>query len=185
MEKKNERSGWAAKDEVVKTLHAKFAQTKTAVLVEFNKLDVETVTKLRKKFREGGVDYRVLKNSLAMRAAKGTPLELISADFRGTVALAISATDVIAPAKILTDFVKADMETLKVKGGVVDGKKVDAAGVKALAKMPSLPELRAKILGCITQPATKVVRTIAAPGGQLARVLAARKEALEKGGQAA
>jgi large subunit ribosomal protein L10 len=178
---KTERSGWANKDVTVKELNAKFAQTKTAILVEFNKLDVATVTRLRKKFRDGGVEYKVLKNTLAKRAAKGTPVEVISEGFHGTVALAISTTDVIAPAKILVEFVK-DLETLKVRGGVVDGKKVDANGVKALAKMPGLPELRAKLLGLFTQPATKLVRTIAAPGSQLALVVNARKAALEKAG---
>ena len=167
------------KEAVIKDLKEKFQKAQAAILVEFNKLDVETVTKLRKKFRDGGVKYKVLKNTLAKRAAKGTSLELISEEFVGPVALALSDSDVIAPAKILTDFAK-DLETIKVKAGVVQGKKVSPNEVKALAKMPGLPELRAKLLGLMNQPAAKLVRTIAAPGSQLARVLKAREESLAK-----
>jgi large subunit ribosomal protein L10 len=167
------------KEAVIKELQDKFGRAQTAILVEFHKLDVETVTKLRKKFRDGGVEYKVLKNTLARRAAKGTSLEQISAEFVGPVALALSAGDVVAPAKILTDFTK-DLETIKVKVGVVQGKKVSAADVKALAKMPGLPELRAKLLGMVKQPAGKLVRTIAEPGAKLARLLKAREEQLAK-----
>jgi len=167
------------KEAVIKDLKDRFTRAKSAVLAEFKKLDVETVTKLRKKFRDGGVEYKVLKNTLAKLAAKGTSLELISEEFVGPVALAISYGDVIAPAKILTDFAK-DLETIKVKVGVVQGKRISSADVKALAKLPGLPELRARLLGMINQPAGKLVRTIAAPGAQLARVLKAREESLAK-----
>lgn len=167
------------KEELIKELNGKFATAKTAIVAEFSKLSVETVTKLRKKFREGGVEYKVLKNTLAKRAAKGTPVEVISEDFTGPVALALSATDQIAPAKILTEFIK-DLETIKIRSAVVDGKKIDAKGVQALAKMPGLLELRAKLLGMLNQPAGKLARTIAAPGSQLARVLKAREEGLGK-----
>ena len=76
------------KEELIKELNEKFARAKTAIVAEFSKLDVETVTKLRKKLREGKVEYKVLKNTLAKRAAKGTPVEVISEDFTGPVAMA-------------------------------------------------------------------------------------------------
>lgn len=163
------------KEEMIKDLSEKFARTKTAVVAEFSKVDVETVTKLRAKLREGKVEYKVLKNTLAKRAAKGTSVEAIAEDFVGPIALAISYDDVVAPAKILSEFIK-DMETIKVRSAVVDGKRIDANGVKALAKMPGLPELRAQILGMLNQPAGKLVRTIAAPGSQLARVVQAHAD---------
>jgi large subunit ribosomal protein L10 len=163
------------KEEMIKDLSEKFARVKTAVVAEFSKVDVETVTKLRAKLREGKVEYKVLKNTLAKRAAKGTSVEAIAEDFVGPIALAISYDDVVAPAKILSDFIK-DMETIKVKSAVVEGKRIDANGVKALAKMPGLPELRAQILGMLNQPAGKLVRTIAAPGSQLARVMQAHAD---------
>lgn len=167
------------KEELVKELNEKFSRAKSAVLAEFAKVDVATVTQLRKKFRDGGVDYKVLKNTLAKRAAKGTAVEVISSDFHGQVALALGYGDVVQPAKILSEFIK-DRETIKIRLGMVDGKKIDATAVSALAKMPSLGELRAKLAGLIQQPAGKLVRTLAAPGAQLARVLKAREEQLAK-----
>nr|WP_227027697.1 50S ribosomal protein L10 [Corallococcus soli] len=163
------------KEVMIKELNEKFARTKSAVVAEFSKVDVETVTKLRRKFREGKVEYKVIKNTLARRAAEGTPLSVISDDFTGPVALCISYDDVVAPAKILMDFIK-DMETIKVRSAVVDGRKVDVNGVKALAKLPGLNELRGQLLGMLNQPAGKLVRTIAAPGSQLARVIQANAD---------
>jgi large subunit ribosomal protein L10 len=163
------------KEVVIKELAEKFGRVKTAIVAEFSKLDVGTVTALRKKLRDGGVEYKVLKNTLAKRAAKGTSLEVVSDDFTGPIAVVMSYTDVVAPAKILSDFIK-DKEQIKVRSAVVEGKKTDAKGVIALAKMPGLPELRAKILGCITQPATKLARTIQAPGQQLALVIKAKAD---------
>jgi large subunit ribosomal protein L10 len=160
------------KEELIKELNEKFSRAQTAIVAEFSKLNVETVTKLRKKFRDGKVDYKVLKNTLAKRAAKGTPVEVIAEDFVGPVAIAISYDDVVAPAKILVDFIK-DLETIKVRSASVQGRRVDVEGVKALAKMPGLQGLRAQLLGILNEPASKLVRTIAAPGSQLARVLQA------------
>ncbi|MCP3144919.1 50S ribosomal protein L10 [Pyxidicoccus xibeiensis] len=164
------------KEEMIKELHEKFARTKSAVVAEFSKVDVETVTKLRKKFREGGVEYRVIKNTLARRAAQGTSVSVIADDFTGPVALCISYGDVVAPAKILTEFTKDLEDKIKIRAAVVEGRKVDVNGVKALAKLPGLPELRAQLLGMLNQPAGKLVRTIAAPGSQLARVLQAHAD---------
>jgi large subunit ribosomal protein L10 len=167
------------KEALIKELNEKFARARTAIVAEFSRLNVETVTRLRKKFRDGGVDYKVLKNTLARRAAKGTPVEMVSDDFTGPVAIAIGYDDVVAPAKILSAFVK-DLETIKIRSAVVEGKRTDAAGVAALAKLPGLAELRAQILGMLSQPAGKLVRTVAEPGSRLARLLQAHAEALGK-----
>lgn len=167
------------KEVMIRELNEKFARARTAIVAEFSKLNVETVTRLRKRFRDSGVDYKVLKNTLAKRAAKGTPVEVVSDDFTGPVAIAIGYDDVVAPAKILSEFIK-DLETIKVRSAVVEGKKVNAAGVAALAKMPGLPELRARILGMINQPAGTLARTLAEPGSRLARLIKARAEAMEK-----
>ena len=161
------------KEVLIKELTDKFSRAKTVVVSEMRKVDVATVTRLRKKLREGGVEFKVLKNTLARRAAKGSSVEVISDDFVGPVSVAVSYTDVIAPAKILADFVK-DLETIKLRSAVVEGKKIDVNGIKALAKMPGLPQLRATILGMINQPATKLARTIKEPGSALARVLNAK-----------
>lgn len=163
------------KEELIKDLNDRFSRAKGVIVAEFNKLNVDSVNKLRKKLREGKVEWKVLKNTLARRAAQGTSVEKISDDFVGPVAAAISYDDVIAPAKILSEFVK-DLETIKIRSGVVQGQKIDKNGVLALAKMPGLPELRAQILSMINQPATKLVRTIKEPGAALARVVQAKSE---------
>ena len=167
------------KEEVIGALHEKMAKAKAAILAEPRGLDVATVTELRKKFRDAKVDYKIVKNTLAQRAAKGTSLESIVAQFRGPTALIMSYDDVIAPAKIASDFAK-DRENFAIRGGVVEGKVVDAKGIQALAKMPGLKELRGQIASMIAQPATKLVRMLGTPGQQLAQVLNARKEQLAK-----
>ncbi len=161
------------KETLIKEMADKFGRAKAVILTEFNKVNVETVNKLRAKLRAGGVEYKVLKNTLARRAAKGTMAEKISDDFVGPVSVLLSYGDVVAPAKILTEFIK-DLESIKIRGAVIEGNKQDVNGVKALAKLPGLPELRATLLGLINQPATKLARTIKEPGGALARVIQAR-----------
>ena len=163
------------KEILIKELSDKFTRAKGVIVAEFNKLDVDTVNKLRKTLRDGGVEWKVLKNTLAKRAAKGTSVEKISDDFVGPVALAISYDDVVAPAKILAAFVK-DLETVKIRSGVIQGQKIDKAGVQALAKLPGLNELRSTILGMINQPATKLLRTIKEPSAALVRVIKAKSE---------
>jgi large subunit ribosomal protein L10 len=163
------------KEVLIKEMADKFSRAKAVIVTQFKKVDVDTVTRLRKKLRDGGVEYKVLKNTLAKRSAKGTTVEVVSDDFVGPVSVAISYGDLVAPAKILTEFIK-DMEAFKIKSAVIDGKKTDLKGVMALAKLPGLPVLRAQILGMINQPATKLARTIKEPGAQLARVIHARAE---------
>jgi large subunit ribosomal protein L10 len=167
------------KEEVIDKLHAKMAKAKSAILAEPRGLNVATVTELRRKCREAKVEYRIVKNSLAIRAAKGTDLEQLAEKFVGPTALVMSYDDVVAPARILADFAK-DRENFALRIAVVQGKVIDVKGIMALAKLPSLPELRSKIAGVIQQPASKLVRLLAAPGQQLAQVLGARKEQLEK-----
>jgi large subunit ribosomal protein L10 len=154
-------------------------KSKAAILAEPRGLSVATVTELRRKCREAKVEYRIVKNTLAIRAAKGTDLEQLSGKFVGPTALVLSYDDVVAPAKILADFAK-DRENFALRIAVVQGKVIDVKGIMALAKLPSLPELRSRIAGVIAQPATKLVRMLAAPGQQLAQVLGARREQLGK-----
>lgn len=167
------------KEEVIGQLHEKMAKAKAAILAEPKGLDVATVTDLRKKFRDAKVDYKIVKNTLAQRAAKGTPLEALAEKFVGPTALIMSYDDVVAPAKIAVDFAK-DRENFAIRTAVVEGKVIDVNGVKALAKMPGLPELRATIAMMIAQPATTLARMIGTPGQKLAQVLSARKDQLEK-----
>ncbi len=167
------------KEAAISLLHGKMAKAKAAILAEPRGLSVATVTELRRKCREAKVEYRIVKNTLAIRAAKGTDLEQLSGKFVGPTALVLSYDDVVAPAKILADFAK-DRENFALRIAVVQGKVIDVKGIMALSKLPSLPELRSRIAGVITQPATKLVRMLAAPGQQLAQVLGARRDQLEK-----
>jgi large subunit ribosomal protein L10 len=169
------------KEQVIGELHEKMAKAKAAIIAEPKGLTVAVVTDLRKKLRDAKVDYRIVKNTLAARAAKGTPVEPLAEQFRGPTALVMSYDDVVTPAKLLAEFMK-DRENFKIRGAVVDGRVIDAKGVQALAKMPGLQELRAQIAMMIAQPATKLARIIGTPGQQLARVVAARREQLEKQG---
>jgi large subunit ribosomal protein L10 len=167
------------KEAVIGQLHEKMAKAKSAILAEPKGLDVATVTELRRKCREAKVEYRIVKNTLAIRAAKGTSLELLAEKFVGPTALVMSYDDVVAPAKLLTEFAK-DRENFAIRMAVVEGKVVDAKGVAALAKLPGILELRAKIAGVINQPAIRLARMLGTPGQQLAQVLNARKDQLAK-----
>lgn len=169
------------KEDIVGQLHEKMARARAAILAEPRRLDVATVTELRRKCREAKVEYRVVKNTLAIRAAKGTALEALAEKFAGPTALILSYEDVVAPAKILADFAK-DRDSFTIRTAVIEGQVVDARGIAALARMPGLPELRSRIAGILMQPAARLARLLAAPGQQLARVIGARREQLEKAG---
>ncbi len=167
------------KEQVIRELHEKMAKAKAAIVAEPRGLNVATVTELRKKLRDSKVEYRVVKNTLAARAAKGTSLEPLAEKFVGPTAIVMSYDDLVVPAKLLVEFMK-DRENFAIRTAVVDGKVVDAKGIQALAKLPGLQELRAQLAMMINQPATKLARVIGTPGQQLARVIAARRDQLEK-----
>lgn len=167
------------KQQLIDELHKELEQAPTAVLLDFKGLSVPAATEFRKKVRASGSRYRVVKNSLALRAAKGTALERLEAKLEGYTGIAYTGDDPVALAKVLVDFAK-DNPALTVKAGVVAGTQMlDAAGVKALSTMPGLPELRAKLLGLLQAPATQLVRLLGAPATQTVRVLKARQDKLE------
>jgi large subunit ribosomal protein L10 len=164
------------KQELIDALHAEFGASPHAVLLDFRGLSVNAATEFRRKVRQSGSRYRVVKNSLALRALKGTPLEGLGPKIEGTTGVAYTGTDPVALAKVLIDFQK-EHPALSFKGGIVSGNQMlDADGVKALSTMPSLPELRAKLLGLLQTPASQLVRLLNTPAGQLARVLKAHQE---------
>jgi large subunit ribosomal protein L10 len=164
------------KQALIDDLHTEFGRSPHAILVDFRGLSVPAVTEFRRKVRQAGSRYRVVKNSLALRALKDTPLEKLGAKFDQTTGVAYTGKDPVALAKVLVDFAK-EHPALSVKGGLVSGSQVlDAEGVKALSAMPSLPELRARLLGLMSAPAQKVVRLLNAPATKLVRVLEARRQ---------
>lgn len=155
-------------------MHEAFQGAASIVVTHYTGLTVAEVTDLRAKMREAGASFKVTKNRLTRLALKGTPYEGIDALFTGPTAIAYSA-DPVAPAKIAVEYAKKN-DKLIVVGGAMGEKALDADGVKSLATMPSLDELRAKLAGLLTQPAAKIAAVLQAPGGQVARVLSAHAQ---------
>ena len=161
------------KKEAIDELHEKFARAKTAVVTGYSGINVEQITDLRAKLRKSQVEYRVVKNTLARKAVEGTGLAPLKDYFIGPVGIALGYDDVVAPAKVLFEFSKTQAK-LELKVGVLDGKLLKQADIKALASLPSLNALRGKIVGVLQAPASRIVGILAAPGGQIARVLKAK-----------
>jgi large subunit ribosomal protein L10 len=163
------------KKKAIDALHEKFARAKTAVITGYSGINVEQITELRSKLRKAQVEYRVVKNSLARKAAEGTGLEPLKDHFIGPVGIALGYDDVVAPAKVLYDFNKTQAK-LELRIGVLEGKLLKPADIKALASLPSLNALRGKIVGLLQAPASRIVGVLAAPGGQIARVMKAKAD---------
>mgnify|MGYP003572226122 CR=1 FL=1 len=138
------------KEQMVAELNQKFASAESMLAVGFTRIDVDTITALRKQIREAGVEYRVIKNTLARLAAKGTPAEDLTEHFTGPTAMVFGYDDVVAPAKIVHEFLKekANKGKIDVRGGVVQGK-------------------------------TTLVRLMNTPASQIAQVIKAKNEAAE------
>ena len=136
--------------------------------------EVAQSTALRIKVREAGASFKVAKNSLAKIAAKGTAYEGMTDLFTGPTGIAASA-DPVAAAKVVVEFAKTN-DKLEIVGGAMGSVVLNADGIKALATMPSLDEMRAKLIGLIQAPATKIAQLSTAPAAKLARVFAAYAE---------
>ena len=146
---------------VVEEMKEKLQSAQGAVFVGFSGLSVADVTKLRRKFREGGVEYKVVKNTLTRIAADELGFNDLDAVLEGPTAIAYSAEDTVAPAKILKDFIKeTKTEALTVKAGIADGQVIDAAAVEALASLPSREELLAKLVGSMQAPISGLVNVL-------------------------
>lgn len=161
------------KEAFVEGLRGDFAKSQHAILVDFRGITVPAVTEFRRKIRMSGGHYKVIKNTLAVRALTGTPLEKLKDKFIETTAIAYCENDPVALAKVVVDFSK-DHPQIVVRSGLVSGTEMlDANGVKALSSMPGLPELRSKLLGVLKAPSAKLVRLLATPAQQMVRVLKA------------
>jgi len=159
------------KAESVASLKATFAEVGVVVITRNLGMTVAQSTALRGKIREAGATYKVAKNSLAKLAAKDTVYEGISDLFTGPTAIAASV-DPVAAAKAVADFAKTT-DKIEIVGGSLGSVVLNAEGVKALATMPSLDEMRAKLIGLVQAPATKIAQLSTAPAAKLARVFQA------------
>jgi len=162
-----------AKAMVIDDVSAQLAQAQSVILAEYRGLDVANITELRKKARDAGVYLRVLKNTLVRRSVAGTPFEMLADKMVGPLIYGIS-TDPVAAAKVMNDFAKAN-EVFVIKAGALPNYLMDAAGVKALASMPSRDELLSQLLGTMQAPVAQFVRTLNEVPSKFVRTVAALK----------
>jgi large subunit ribosomal protein L10 len=162
----------AAKRELVTSLNTVFKDTGVVVVAHYAGMTVAEMTDYRKRIKDAGGRVKVAKNRLAKLALKDTTYAPISDLFKGPTCLAYSA-DPVAAAKVSVTYAKGN-EKFVILGGAMGATVLDASGVKALADLPSLDELRAKLIGLLNAPATKIARTVKEPGAKLARVIQAK-----------
>lgn len=162
----------AAKRELIATLHDVFKDTGVVVVAHNTGMVAAQSADFRKRVKEAGGSVKVAKNKLAKLALKDTAAEGISDLLKGPTILAYSK-DPIAAAKVAVSYAKTN-DKLVILGGAMGNNVLDANGVKALAELPSLDELRAKLIGLLNAPATKIARTVKEPGAKLARVVQAK-----------
>ncbi len=163
------------KKEAVAKLNEQFNEAGVVVLTHYTGLNVTELTELRKKAAQLGAKFSVVKNRLAKIAANDTPYDQLGEQFKGPTAIAYSE-DPVAAAKLVVEFAKNNEKLVIVAGAIAD-QVLDVDGIKSLAKMPSLDELRATLVGMINTPAQRIVGVLSAPAGQVARVINAHAEA--------
>ncbi len=171
------------KQPIVEEIAATVKDAATVVIASYSGITVAQDTQLRKQLREAGVTYKVYKNTLMIRAFKGTEFEGLTESLKGTNAIAVCKDDATAPARILSKFAK-DCPAIQIKAGVVEGVVYDEKGMAEIAKIPSRDELISKFLGSIQSPITnfaRVLNQIAEKGGADA-CEPALKEAVEEAG---
>ena len=168
----------AGKKELIESLHTSLKNTGTIVVAHYAGMTVAHMTEFRKRVKEAGGSVKVTKNRLAKLALKDTDAAGIIDLFKGPTVVAFSQ-DPVTAARIAVKYAK-DNDKLVILGGTMGKNVLDPAAVKALAELPSLDELRAKLIGLLNAPATKIARTIAEPGAQLARVIQAKASKTEE-----
>ena len=167
------------KAELIETLQTTLNDSTTVVVAHQVGMTVAESSDLRAKMREAGAGFKVTKNRIAKLALNDTPHTALESLFTGPTAIGTS-TDPVAAAKVLVEYAKGN-DKLTIVGGSMDGKSLDKADVEALAKLPSLDELRGKLVGILQAPAAKIARVAQAPAGKVARVIKARSDQLQQG----
>jgi len=160
----------AFKQEKVEAMKEKFAKAKVAVVTEYKGFTVEEITKLRRELQKQEGDYMVTKNTLAKIAAKGTQFEVLDDVMKGPIAIAFGFKDEVAPAKILTKFIK-EVKKGEIVSAALDGKLLSKKETEVLSNLPSKEELYAKMLGSINSPATGIVGAVNAVMSGLVRAM--------------
>ncbi len=163
------------------SLKTQFGKAQVALVTDYRGLTVAEITDLRRRLQKVGADFTVAKNTLIKLATKDSAdWQLLESLLEGPTALAIGYDDAVAPAKVLQDFAKEKRKVvIKVRGGVLQGKQLNEAGVKALASLPSREQLLAQLMGSLNAPATNLVSVTAGVARKLVYVLEARRKQLE------
>ena len=177
------------KENQVEELREKFGRATSVFVADYRGLGVSQMETLRGGLRSAAGDdvenrseFRVAKNSVLKLAASGGPAEGLQDHFKGTTSIAMSFGDPVALAKTLVDYAKEN-EEFEIRSAMLDGQVLEPAEISTLATLPSLDELRGKIVGLLQAPASKLARLMVEPAGQMARLVSAREKALGEGGE--
>jgi large subunit ribosomal protein L10 len=175
------------KVEAVAEILSSLKSSKSAVLTNYRGINVAMMTRLRKNMRDAGVDYRVVKNTLAKIALHDLGITDLDQHLEGPTAIAFGTDDPVAPAKVLIGFIKSekDVKDFQVKAGILDGKFMSADGVKALADLPAREVLLAQVAGTFASPLSSLASVLSAPIRNVAYALEAVRKQKEEAGQAA
>lgn len=160
-----------SKSQVVAEMHDKLMRAQAVFLTDFRGMNVEKATELRNELRKAGVEYKVVKNTLLELASRDTDKVTLTAHFTGPTAIALTYTDPVAAAKVLSKFAKEQQAIFKLKAGVLSGKPLSVQEIQSLADMPSREVLIAKLLGTMQAPTTNFVGVLAAVPGSFVRAL--------------
>jgi len=166
------------KKRIAADLQGRLKKSTIVILTDYKGLDVSAMNDLRTKLRNANAEYQVAKNSLLVRASEGNDVALIKDQFKGPSAIALSYDDPVGPAKVITDFVKENAK-LEVKVGVLDGKVIDFAGIKALSSLPSKEVLLAQVLSAMNAVPTSLVTALSDVPRRLVNVLQAVRDQKE------
>lgn len=167
------------KKQLVTELHDKLQRAQAVFLADFRGMNVEQATKLRDDLRKADVEYKVVKNTLLERASRETDKHVLESHLAGPTALAMTYSDPVAAAKVLSKYAKEQEKIFKLKVGVLSGKLMSVRDIQALADLPSREVLLARLLGSIQAPVSNFVGVLAAVPGSFVRVLGAIKQQKE------